>query len=106
MIATGRQIAAARALLGWSQDKLAEASKLHPNSIGYWEAHDEIETGKWRVPVAIERIRAALLNAGVETFLNPSPGVRIVGKPRYYTQYAHRCAHASSGLSQISDRAA
>ena len=55
MIATGRQIAAARALLGWSQDKLAEESKLHPNSIAYWERHDEIETGEWRAPSVFGR---------------------------------------------------
>ena len=99
MIATGRQIAAARALLGWSQDKLAEESKLHPNSIAYWERHDEIETGEWRAPIACERIRAALLNAGVETFLTPSAGVRLVAKPRFREQYARRRARASSALT-------
>ena len=75
MIATGRQIAAARALLGWSQDELADASGLHVNSIAYWERHVAIPT--YRAPVACERIAGALRDAGVETFLNPAPGVRF-----------------------------
>jgi transcriptional regulator with XRE-family HTH domain len=106
MIATGRQIAAARALLGWSQERLATESRLHPNSVAYWEHRDEIETGQWRTPVACERIRAALLNAGVETFLKPSAGVRIVAKPQLMAKYAHGRERASWGISQISDEAA
>ncbi|MBS0270091.1 MAG: helix-turn-helix domain-containing protein [Proteobacteria bacterium] len=74
-MATGRQIAAARALLGWSQDELADASGLHVNSIAYWERHAAIPT--YRAPLACERIGDALREAGVETFLNPAPGVRF-----------------------------
>lgn len=75
MIATGRQIAAARALLGWSQGQLARAAGLHANAVAYWERHETIET--YRPPFACERIRDALQDAGVETFLKPAPGVRF-----------------------------
>jgi transcriptional regulator with XRE-family HTH domain len=80
MIATGRQIAAARALLGWSQEDLADAAGLHVNSVAYWERHEAIPS--YRAPVACERIANALLDAGAETFLKPSPGVRLITQPR------------------------
>lgn len=75
MISTGRQIAAARALLGWSQGELAQAAGLHVNAVAYWERHGAIPT--YRTPVGCERIRDALRDAGVETFLEPAPGVRL-----------------------------
>lgn len=90
MITTGRQIAAARALLGWSQDELADAAAMHVNSVAYWERHSIIATDYYKVPVACRRIREALLTAGVETFVDPSPGVRMVQRVR-------KCHHAGSG---------
>ena len=80
MIVTGSQIRAARALLGWTQARLAKASGLHPNAVAYWENHDEIPTGVWREPVACRRIRKALLKAGVEFLQLPLIGVRLVAR--------------------------
>ncbi|MBS0251605.1 MAG: helix-turn-helix transcriptional regulator [Proteobacteria bacterium] len=77
MITTGRQIAAARALLGWSQDELADAAAMHVNSVAYWERHSSIPTDHYKAPIACRRIREALFKAGVETFVDPSPGVRL-----------------------------
>ena len=79
-IVTGSQIRAARALLGWTQARLAQASGLHPNAVAYWENHDEIPTGDWREPVACRRIRKALLEAGVEFLQLPLLGVRLVAR--------------------------
>jgi transcriptional regulator with XRE-family HTH domain len=78
MIATGRQIAAARALLGWSQQQLAKAAGLHVNAVGYWEARTEIPCGSLKAPIACRRIETALLDAGVLTLVKPTIGVRVV----------------------------
>jgi transcriptional regulator with XRE-family HTH domain len=80
MITTGAQIRAARALLDWARPELAEASGLHANSIAYWERHRSIPAGYRQTPYAVERIRTALLAAGVESTIEPSPGVRFVVK--------------------------
>jgi transcriptional regulator with XRE-family HTH domain len=61
MFTTGRQIKAARALLGWRRDELAKAAKLHINSIAYWEAKEEIPDE----PVGVQMISAALGRYGV-----------------------------------------
>jgi hypothetical protein len=45
MISSGQQIAAARVLLGWTQQELADASKLHRRSIQYWEREERIPFG-------------------------------------------------------------
>ena len=79
-IVTGSQIRAARALLGWTQARLAKASGLHPNAVAYWEGHKDIPTGVWREPVACRRIRKALLEAGVEFLQLPLLGVRLVAR--------------------------
>ena len=89
MISTGRQIAAARALLGWSQGALAKAAGLHHNSIAYWEARADIPcSSPYRTPVACRRMSAAFLEAGVETFQTPSAGVRLVRVTQLSPQYA------------------
>ncbi len=78
MISTGRQIAAARALLGWTQRDLAEASNLHVNAVAYWEAREEIPHKGYSVPVACRLMQQAFLDAGVMSFIKPSAGVRLV----------------------------
>ena len=87
MIATGRQIAAGRALLGWSQKDLADASGLHTNAVAYWEGHDEIQHKGFRTPVACRRIQQAFLDAGVVTFVKPAAGVRFGGKSTISKRY-------------------
>ena len=41
-VRSGRQIVAARALVGWSQSELAVAAGLHRNSVLYWEQRDVV----------------------------------------------------------------
>ena len=78
MIVTGAQIRAARALLGWTRAELATAATLHRNAVAYWERRATIPTGHYREPHACRHIRKALLVAGVEIFMDPAPGVRLV----------------------------
>lgn len=95
MIATGAQIRAGRALLGWTRQQLATATALHRNSVARWEAADVIPTQCCRVPDACSRIQVALEQAGVETFSRPAPGVRLCRKTKYVTP--HERAHAHHG---------
>ena len=97
MIVTGAQIRAARALLGWTQARLAGSAGLHPNAIAYWEGHDEIPTGVWREPVACRRIRKSLLEAGVEFLQLPLLGVRLVARHNKVTNTRRR-ARAHHGV--------
>ena len=60
---TGRQVRAARALLGWPADKLAEASRVGISTIGRAEAVD----GTVRMtPANAHAVQSALEAAGVE----------------------------------------
>ena len=78
MLVTGAQIRAARALLGWTRAELATAANLHRNAVAYWERRAAIPTGHYREPHACRNMRKALLVAGVEIFMAPAPGVRLV----------------------------
>ncbi|MGE6739665.1 helix-turn-helix domain-containing protein [Allorhizobium pseudoryzae] len=74
MSITSEQVRAARALLNWSQGKLAEAAGVARATLA------EFEAGK-RVPIAnnLEAIKGALEDEGV-VFLDANeigPGVRI-----------------------------
>ena len=60
---TGRQLTAARALLGWSQQELAQASATHPNTIlGMERREAEPLTNSIRI---ICKVQEALERAGV-----------------------------------------
>jgi hypothetical protein len=72
---SGAQIKAARALLGWRRIDLAAAAGLHRNAISYWEGQRRMPR---REPFACERMRAALLSAGVVTVSTPAPGVCLL----------------------------
>src|ERR1700686_4029415 len=65
------QVKAARALLGWNQQDLAQKANLGPSTVA------DFERGK-RSPVAnnLEAMRAAFENAGVSLL----PGGAMVGK--------------------------
>jgi transcriptional regulator with XRE-family HTH domain len=72
MAFTAHQCRAARALLGWSRDKLAETSKVGASTLGDFERqvrtpHDHI----------LADIRSALESAGVEFTDGEQPGVRL-----------------------------
>jgi DNA-binding XRE family transcriptional regulator len=71
-----RQIKAARALLAWSQEKLAAEADVSIPTIKRQEANDGPLGGRSETG---ERIRTALKNAGIE-FIEENgggPGVRI-----------------------------
>src|SRR5262245_59329922 len=99
MIRTGAQIRAARALLGWTRQNLADAASLHTNAVAYWEAHAEIPA---RQPYAVERIAEALRRGGVLSFASPTPGVRLAPRTNFVTP--KKCARASWGLRCVSDK--
>lgn len=71
---TIRQVKAARALLGWSQDDLAKASGISKPTIARLETGDG-ELGGYAE--TREKILAALDNAGVEFTNGDAPGVRL-----------------------------
>jgi transcriptional regulator with XRE-family HTH domain len=68
----GRQLAAARALAGITQEQLAERAGLHVNSIRYMERQPRITTGH-----SSERAAEALANEGVIFFTLPTCGIRL-----------------------------
>ena len=69
---TGRQIRAARGLVGWTVRTLAEKAKIHANTI------TNIETGRYRgTDETLAALRAACEKAGVEFTNGKRPGVRI-----------------------------
>ena len=79
MIST-EQIRAARALLRWTAQNLADASGIGVATIRRMELMDGVPSGQVRT---IEALRVALEVAGVEFVGSPSdaPGVRLRGRP-------------------------
>ena len=74
MIASGNQIRAGRALLGWRQCDLAKAAGLHRKAIIYWERKIEVsrrQANGW----APTRMLAAFQSAGVDMVTEPRAGV-------------------------------
>ena len=78
MIST-EQIRAARALLRWTAQNLADASGIGVATIRRMELMDGVPSGQVRT---IEALRVALEAAGVDFVGSPSdePGVRLRGK--------------------------
>jgi len=77
MIARGWQIKAARAVLGWRQEDLAEAAGLHVNSIKYWEGQEG------QLPLmqhGMRQIREAFEMADIVFVLEPGPGICFVDR--------------------------
>ena len=72
---SGKQVAAARGLLGWGQDQLATAADVNPRTIMRWEAeqHEPRESTMRQVIQAIE-------DRGVEFTNGGQPGVRYKAK--------------------------
>ena len=76
---TGGQIRAARALLRWSAQELADHSKLGVATIRRAEALDgPVEM----TPANAELVTRTLESAGVEFTNGDAPGVRLKGKGR------------------------
>jgi transcriptional regulator with XRE-family HTH domain len=73
-IRSGSQLKAARALLGLTQEDVAAAAGLHPNSIRYIERQKRVTTGH-----SSRIVEEALNTLGVVFFIAPTLGVRIKG---------------------------
>ncbi len=74
LIASGSQIRAARAGLGWSQAELAGRAGIHAKAVAYWERMGEVSRRQaqgW----ALERMLAAFSAAGVDVVAEPRPAV-------------------------------
>ncbi len=74
MIATGSQIRAARAGLGWSQAELAGRAGIHAKAVAYWERMGRVSRHQaqgW----ALEKMLAAFKSAGVDVVAEPRPAV-------------------------------
>jgi transcriptional regulator with XRE-family HTH domain len=65
------QIRAARALLGWSRERLAGTAGISPNSVA------RVETGKPCRASTLAAIQTALEYAGVEFARDGTGGVRL-----------------------------
>lgn len=76
-----RQIKAARSLVGWSQDDLAEASGVSKPTIGRLESTDSNELIGGR-PETGDAIVAALEKAGVEFIAENGGGAGVRMKKR------------------------
>jgi hypothetical protein len=97
-IRTGSQIKAARALLGWTIDDLAEVAGVNSNTVIRWEGTLAIPV---RVPYGVQRITAALLKNDVIPFAEPTPGVRLAEKPIFATPKARaRAGHEVSPATE------
>ena len=78
MISSGAQIKAARALIGWKQKDLAAAAELHEKAVAYWERFKVVPRHRGGPTYGLHQIERALREAGVETFIEPTPGVRFI----------------------------
>jgi transcriptional regulator with XRE-family HTH domain len=75
-----RHIKAARALLGWSQEKLADAAGVSIPTVKRLEAAGDGPLGG--AAETESKLRAALEGAGIEFTNGGSPGVRLIPKSR------------------------
>lgn len=76
MIVDGAQVRAGRAMLGWRQQELAAAAKVHWNTVATIEKQGRLTPEKReRCDMALSRLEAALRKAGVIILAEPSPGV-------------------------------
>ena len=74
MIATGSQIRAARAGLGWTRAELAGRAGICAKTVQYWEPRGMISPRQaqgW----ALEKMVAAFNAAGVDVVAEPRPAV-------------------------------
>lgn len=69
-----RQLRAARALIGWEQDKLAQKAGIAVNTVRRMEAFD----GDIRCnTLTLRKVQVALEKAGIEFLNHGEPGVRL-----------------------------
>jgi transcriptional regulator with XRE-family HTH domain len=76
-LTNGRQLRAARVLLGWSQIKLAKTSKVAIGTIRRMESFD----GKIQAYMStLYKVQVALERGGIEFLNDERPGVRLKNK--------------------------
>jgi len=73
---SGRQVAAARSLLGWSLDQLSAASDVSKRAINRWEVGETVPHES-----TIKKIVKAIEERGVEFTNGGAPGVRFKPQP-------------------------
>jgi len=73
---SGRQVAAARGLLNWSQDQLALAADVTAQTVKNWENEHHLPR-----QATMDRVREAIEARGVEFTNGGQPGVRFKAKP-------------------------
>ena len=91
---TGRQLAAARSLLGWSQEQLATAADVTGQTISNWESEQNMPR-----PGTIARVRAVIEDRGIE-FLNG--GRPVCGSSR--SQASQRSTRPQGNSCLLTDR--
>ena len=74
---TGRQLRAARVLLGWEQIALAKKARVAVGTIRRMESF-EGEIGAWTS--TLSKVQVTLEKAGVEFLNDDRPGVRVKGQ--------------------------
>ena len=75
-IASGRQLRAARTLAGLTQLELSVQAGFAKRACRYWEGRgDNLPTS---IPQSLDSIEQVLLRHGVEVFISPTPGCRLV----------------------------
>lgn len=79
MIASGKQLRAARAMLGWSRESLAERAGVHAKTVSYWEAKSSNYRSSTIRASAPARMVAALQAAGIEIIAAPRLGIFLSG---------------------------
>lgn len=100
MIPSGKLISAARTVLGWTQQDLAQAAGLHRNAVVYWEGHDII-TRKHQPKYGNsgpKRIEEALARAGITFITEPGPGLCLCASSPFY-RHQHARAQARHGVT-------
>jgi hypothetical protein len=75
-LVSGRQLRAARMLAGLTQARLSMEAGFNPRACRYWEGRKD--NPPTSVDGTLEAIETALLRHGVEVFVRPSPGCRLV----------------------------
>ena len=75
-IVSGRQLRAARTLAGLTQSELSTEAGFAPRACRYWESRgDDPPT---EVPTSLDSIERVLRRHGVEVFIFPTPGCRLI----------------------------
>lgn len=90
-LCSGRQIRAARAMLGWTRADLAKAAGVHVNAVAYWERAPRIPallpSGRQNLheTEGVSRLRKALEACGIRFITVPAPGIALCLGDNFWT---------------------